>query len=127
MNTKIQKLIHYNEKVLAHFDGRHKLDTSDLLDCFIFSSRILQDLVKNALETSLELKQGKLQGENISELNKQMMKAVFSKEEVKNTGLSSLYNLSVSYKNSESRCQQLEKENAQLRAELEIEKQINKF
>ena len=129
MNTKIQKLIYYNEKVLAHFDGRHKLNTSDLLDCFVFSSKILQELVKSGLELTAELNKKELQVVSTLKVKKELLKSLRKKSELEETTLDSLYNLSINYNNVNNEANQLRKEVAQLTAELEIlkEKEINKF
>jgi len=129
MNIETQKLIIYNEKVLAHFNDRHKLSTSDLMDCFVFSSKLLQKVVKSGLELTADLKQSKLQVSSTLEVKKKLLDALFKKSELEGTSLSSLYNLKVSYKNVNNECIQLRKEVAQLTAEIELikENEQNRF
>lgn len=129
MNVETQKLIIYNEKVLAHFNDRHKLSTSDLMDCFVFSSKLLQKVVKSGLELTADLKKSKLQVASTLEVKKKLLDALFKKSELDETSLSSLYNLKVSYKNVNNECIQLRKEVAQLTAEIELlkENEQNRF
>lgn len=123
MNVETQKLIIYNEKVLAHFNDRHKLSTSDLMDCFVVSSKLLQKVVKSGLELTADLKKSKLQVDSTLEVKKKLLDALFKKSELEETSLSSLYNLKVSYNNVNNECRQLRKEVAQLTAEIELIKE----
>ena len=129
MNVETQKLIIYNEKVLAHFNDRRKLSTSDLMDCFVVSSKLLQKVVKSGLELTADLKKSKLQVDSTLEVKKKLIDALFKKSELEETNLSSLYNLKVSYKNVNNECIQLRKEVAQLTAEVELlkENEQNRF
>ena len=129
MNIETQKLIIYNEKVLAHFNDRHKLSTSDLMDCFVFSSKLLQKVSKSGLELTADLKKSKLQVASTLEVKKKLLDALFKKSEIEGTSLSSLYNLKVSYTNVNNECIQLRKEVAQLTAEIELikENEQNRF
>jgi hypothetical protein len=129
MNVETQKLIIYNEKVLAHFNDRHKLSTSDLMDCFVFSSKLLQKVVKSGLELTADLKKSKLQVASTLEVKKKLLESLFKKSELDETSLSSLYNLKVSYNNVNNECIQLRKEVAQLKAEIELikENEQNRF
>ena len=129
MNVETQKLIIYNEKVLAHFNDRHKLSTSDLMDCFVVSSKLLQKVVKSGLELTADLKKSKLQVASTLEVKKKLLDSLFKKSELKDSSLSSLYNLKVSYTNVNNECRQLRKEVAQLTAEIELlkENEQNRF
>ena len=129
MNVETQKLIIYNEKVLAHFNDRHKLSTSDLMDCFVVSSKLLQKVVKSGLELTADLKKSKLQVASTLEVKKKLLESLFKKSELEETNLSSLYNLKVSYTNVNNECRQLRKEVAQLTAEIELikENEQNQF
>ena len=129
MNVETQKLIIYNEKVLAHFNDRHKLSTSDLMDCFVVSSKLLQKVVKSGLELTADLKKSKLQVASTLEVKKKLLESLFKKSELEETSLSSLYNLKVSYTNVNNECRQLRKEVAQLTAEIELikENEQNRF
>jgi hypothetical protein len=129
MNVETQKLIIYNEKVLAHFNDRRKLSTSDLMDCFVVSSKLLQKVVKSGLELTTDLKKSKLQVASTLEVKKKLLESLFKKSELEETSLSSLYNLKVSYKNVDNECRQLRKEVAQLTAEIELlkENEQNRF
>ena len=129
MNVETQKLIIYNEKVLAHFNDRHKLSTSDLIDCFVFSSKLLQEVSKSGLELTADLKKSKLQVASTLEVKKKLLESLFKKSELEDSSLSSLYNLKVSYTNVNNECRQLRKEVAQLTAEIELikENEQNRF
>ena len=123
MDTKIQKLIFYNERLKLHYKNEVELNTSDLMDYLLHIGVILQQLVESSLKLGTDLKQSKLQVVSTLEVKNKLLDALFKKSELEETNLSSLYNLSVSYKNVSNECRQLRKEVAQLKAEIELIKQ----
>ena len=129
MDTKIQKLIFYNEQLKLHYKNEVELNTSDLMDYLLHSGVILQQLVESSLKLGTDLKQSKLQVVSTLEVKNKLLDALFKKSELEETNLSSLYNLSVSYKNVSNECRQLRKEVAQLTAEIELikQKEQNRF
>ena len=129
MNTKIQKLIAYNEKVLAHFDGRHKLNTSDLLDCFVLSSRLLQEISKATLDAKQEKDDREVCIKGLEKLNKLLSKSLFENRNTDANNLLVQYKLANGYRGYKKENKELLLKNKQLKAELELmkEKQINNF
>lgn len=129
INTNIQKLILYNERVLAHFDGTAILSESDLLDCFVLSSKLLQDVSTDALNFKFELEREQVTTKAVKEVNKMMVKTLALSKGNTDNDLLNLHFLSKLAAKNEQENIMIRRDNAQLRAEIELikDKQQKQF
>lgn len=129
MNTKIQKLIHYNEKVMLHFQGDKVITDSEMFDCFLESEKLLHEITKDSLSINEKLKDQERTIKGQTEIKKNLNEMLFDNIDNDSNNLEIQYKLANGFKHLKLQCSQLIKENAQLKSELEIlkEKEINRF
>ena len=123
MNTKIQKLIAYNEKVLAHYDGSKTLSESELLDCFVLTSKMLQEVSRIELNISQDISNKQISIKGLQGLNKKFRDLLFDKQDTDANNMLIQYKLSNGYIDFKRENNKLRLENAQLTAELELIKE----